>query len=101
VAFYWVVVSSFFPLLFLFPRVNVFLGFRGCAEAFAKTRGVLLGPFLWLFIFRISPPPMGDLVFRWVDFTDAFGEWRAQLYLGFFVAFYWAVLRNSLPLSLE
>ncbi len=41
-AFYWVVVSSL-VLLFLFPRVNVFLGFRGCDEAFAKTRGV----FFW------------------------------------------------------
>jgi len=38
---------------------------------------------------------MSDLFFRWVGFADAFGEWRAEFYLGFFVAFYWAVLFYS------
>jgi hypothetical protein len=44
---------------------------------------------------------MSDLFFRWVDFADAFAEWCAEFYLGFFVAFYWAVFLNILPLSLE
>jgi hypothetical protein len=38
---------------------------------------------------------MSDLFIRWVDFADAFCEWRAEFYLGFFVAFYGAVLFYS------
>ncbi len=34
---------------------------------------------------------MSDLFFRRVDFADAYGECRAEFYLGFLVAFYWAV----------
>jgi hypothetical protein len=41
---------------------------------------------------------MSDLFFRWVDFADALGEWRAEFYFGFFVAFYWAVFVGCVDL---
>lgn len=42
-AFYWVVLSFFFP--FPLPASECFFGLRGCAEAFAETRGDFFGHF--------------------------------------------------------
>lgn len=98
--FMWLFIGLFvFFFPFSLPASECFFRLRGCAEAFAETRGNFFGHSgVSLFLEIIPPPPMSDLFFRWVDFADAFGEWRAEFYFGFFVAFYWAVFFGCVDL---